>query len=154
MQLIGVGRSALGLDHLRADQVLVGADQADLVPRILQHVLDQIGGRGFAVCAGYAQHDHAVRRVVEPIGRDLRERAAGVLHHYGRRAFGRFLAHDSCRALLECLRDIFMSIGRIAADGDEQVTRLHGAGIISYLADFGIPCCGAFQHRNIFQQLL
>ena len=70
------------------------------------------------------------------------------------RAFGRFLAHDSCRALLECLRDIFMSIGRIAADGDEQVTRLHGAGIISYLADFGIPCCGAFQHRNIFQQLL
>ena len=154
VQLVGFRGGALGLDHLVADQVLVGADQADLVARVLQYVLDQVGGRGLAVGARHAKHHHAVRRVTEAVGRDLGERTARIFHHDSRDACGRLLAHDGRRALRERFVDILMSVGRVAADGDKQVARLHGARIISHFMDFKVLRRRAAQHSDIFQQFL
>ena len=154
MQLVGFRGGALGLDHLVADQVLIGADQADLVARVLQYVLDQVGGRGLAVGAGHAEHHHAVRRVTEAVGRNLGERTARIFHHDSRNTRRRLLAHDGRRALRERLVDILMSVGRVAADGDEQVARLHGARIVSHFMDFKILRRRTAHHGDIFQQFL
>ena len=73
------------------------------------------------VRSGHAEHDHAVRRMAEAVRRDLRERLTRVLDDDRRCALGRLLAHDCRRALLERLFDIFVAVGRVAADGDEQI---------------------------------
>ena len=117
-------------------------------------MFDQIGGRGFTVRAGHAQHDHAVGWMAETVGRDLGERLPCVFHYDSRRTCGRLFAHDCRRAQLERFSDILMPIGGKAADGNEQVTRLHRARIITHFSDIQTARCGAIFYRDPAEQFL
>ena len=148
VQLVGFRRGAFGFDHLIADEVLIGADQADLVACILEHMLDEVGRGGLAVGAGNAQHHHAVRRMAEAVRRDLRQRDARVLHHDSRNALRRLLADDCRRALFHRLGDVLVAVGRVAADGNEQVAGLYRARVVTHFVNVHILCGGAALDRN------
>ena len=81
LDLKGLRRGPLRGEHLAADHVLVGADQAHLGPRrLLQNRLEQVGGGGLAVGAGDGHHGHIVRRMAEVVGAHHRQGPAGVRH--------------------------------------------------------------------------
>ena len=127
VQLIAFRGRALGLDHLAADEILVCADQSDLMPCLLQHVLDQIGRGGFSVGAGYSQHYHMICRVPEAVGSNLSECTARIRHHNRRNTLRRLLTHHGSRALLQRFADILVSVGRVTADRHKQIARLYRA---------------------------
>ena len=154
VQLVGFRRGALGFDDLAADEVLVGADEADLVTRVLEHMLDEVGRGGLAVRAGDAEHHHAVRRMAEAVRRNLRERDARIFDNDCGNALGRLLADHRRRALLERLRDILMSVGRVAADGDEKVALLHRTRVVSDFVYLRRAVCRVRQNGNVLQKLL
>ena len=154
VQLVGFRRGTLGFDHLVTDKVLVGADQADLVACILEHMLDQVGRGGLAVGAGHAEHDHALRRMAEAVCRNLSERDTGILHNDCGHAFRRFLTDNGYRTLFHRLGDVLMAVGRVAADGYKQVARLYRAGVVAHFLDVDILCGSAVFHCYIFQKFL
>ena len=78
LQFETLGSGAFGVQHLAADHVLNGAHQAHLGPQaILQNVFDQVGGGGFAVGAGDADHGHLPGRVAVPVGAHLGQAQPG-----------------------------------------------------------------------------
>ena len=95
-----------------------------------------------------------LRRMTEAVCRNLSQRDTGILHNDCGNALRRLLADNGCRALLHCLGDVLVAIGRVAADGDEQVALFHRARIIPHLADFQLRRRRAALHRNAGQQFL
>ena len=151
LQLVGLGRGALGRDDLVTDHVLIGADEANLMALGFQNVLDQRGGRGLAVGAGHADHGELARGMVEAVARDVGQCGSGIGNDDRRDALAGLLAHDCNRALLEGHADIGMAVGGEAAHGDEQVTRLDGARVIAHLADVDIQIDRGVGERDILQ---
>ena len=154
VQLVGFRRGALGFDHFITDEVLVGADQADLVPCVLKHVLDEVGRGGLAVGAGHTEHDHALCRMTEAVCRNLSQRDTGILHNDCGDALRRLLADNGCRALLHRLGDVLVAVGRVAADGYKQVARLYRAGVVTHFLDLDILCGSAVFYCYILQKFL
>ncbi|MPM33171.1 hypothetical protein SDC9_79740 [bioreactor metagenome] len=140
MQLKALRRGPLRGQDLRADHVLVGADQTHLRPcRLLQNSLQQIRGGGLAVGAGDGGHDHMLRRMTEPVGAQHSQRPPGLLHqHVGNAGLRLPLTHGAyCPGLLR-LSDIGMTVHGIATDGDEHVALMSLTGVITDAGDFKI----------------
>ena len=156
LQLIGVGRGVLGVQHLVADDVRIRADEADLrVQALLEHVLDERGDGGLAVRAGHADHGQLARRVIKKFAADARERKAAVGHEDIRNIHLRLLLaeHDG-RAALDGCADEPVPIGLIPADGGKQVAGLRGARVKADIPDVQFRIGGAFVHVQNGQQSL
>ena len=137
LQLVGLRRGALGVQHPVADHVLDRADQAHPCSGLLlQDALDEVGGGGLAAGACHADHGQLVGGVVEAVRADDRQGPAAVRHlDIGRAVLRRGLAHHAGRALLPRHGDILMSVRFRTGDGDEQVACLHRTGVVPHLAD-------------------
>ena len=154
LDLEGLRRGALRGDHLRADHVLVGADQPHLGPGLLlQNGLEEVGGAGLAVGAGDGCHGHGCGRVAEEVGADHRQAPAGVLHldigdgpvrrglltdHRGGAGGGR-------------LPDEGVAVHGKAPHGHKQVAGLCGAGVVADVGDLQIQVCRGGEDRNVLQ---
>ena len=156
LQLIGVGRGVLGVQHLVADDVRVRADETDLrVQTLLEHMLDERGDGGLAVRAGHTDHGQLTRRVIEKFAADARERKAAVGHEDIRYLdLWLSLAEHDGRAALCGRADEPVSVGLIPADGGEQVAGLRGARVKADIPDVQFRIGGAFAHVQNGQQSL
>ena len=86
--------------------------------------------------------------MAEAVRRDLRERLTRVLDDDRRCALGRLLTHDCRRALLERLFDIFVAVGRVAADGDEQIALADRTRVVAHFTDLGFAVRRARKHGD------
>ena len=138
LKLQGLRRGALRGDHLVADHVLVGADEAHLGPQLLlQHGFQQVGGGGLAVGAGDGHHGHVVRGMAVVIGRHHRQGLAGIRHlDIGDAGvLRRPLAHHRRGARRRGLADIGVAVGGEAGHGHEHVPRRRGPGVVADAGD-------------------
>ena len=156
LQLIGVGRGVLGVQHLVADDVRVRTDEADLrVQALLEHVLDERGDGGLAVRAGHADHGQLARRVAEIRAADAREREAAVIDEDIRDIHLRLLLaeHDG-RAAIRGRADEPVPVGLVPTDGGKQVAGLRRARIKADVPDVQFRIGRAFTHVQNGQQSL
>ena len=156
LELQGLRRGPLGGDHLVADHVLVGADQAHLGSRLLlQNGLEQIGGGGLAVGAGDGHHGHIVRRVAVIVGGHHRQGPAGIVHpdvgdiSLRRRPF----AHHRGGARRHGLGNVCVAVGGKAGHGHEQISCRRGAGIIADADDLRLRVRGGGQGGDPLQKV-
>ena len=137
LQLEGFRRRALGVDHLAADHVLDGADQADLRPGLLlEDALDEVGRGRLAARAGHADHRQLARGVAVPVRADHGQRAArGRDHGVGQAALDLMLADSADRALLLRHGDISVPVGLHTGDRHKEVAGLCRARVIADAGD-------------------
>ena len=155
VQLEGLRRGALGMQHLIADHVLDGAHQPHLGPGLLlQNALDEIGGGGLAAGAGDTDHGHLFGGMVEPVARHQGQRLAGACHlHVGDIPLRYMLAHHAGRALFRRHGDEAVAVHRLAADGDEHIAGRGGAGIVADAGDLLLPIGGGGQDLQSFYHI-
>ena len=156
LQLEGLRRGALRVEHLAADHVLDGADETHLgAGLLLQNALDEIGGGGLAAGAGNADHSHLPGGVVKPVAGDDRQRPAGVLHqHIGDAAVRRLLADHAGGALFLHHGDILVAVGGRAGDGDEQAALHSLPGVVADIGDVGVQVGGGLQNRQAVENVV
>ena len=155
LQLEGLRRGALGVQHPVADHILYRADQAHLGPGLLfQNALDEVGAGGLAAGTGDADHGHLPCGVIKAIAAHHCQRPAAVRHpDEGRAVLRRALAQHAGSALLPRHGNIFMSVRLRAGDGDEQIARFHQPRVVPYLPDVAIQLGVCFQNIQPVQQL-
>ena len=125
------------MDHLAADHVLDGADQADLRPGLLlEDALDEVGRGRLAARAGHADHRQLARGVAVPVRADHGQRAArGRDHGVGQAALDLMLADSADRALLLRHGDISVPVGLHTGDRHKEVAGLCRARVIADAGD-------------------
>ena len=156
LEFKGFRRGALRGDHLCADHVLVGADQAHPGPGLLlQNGLEEVRGAGLAVGAGDAHHGHGCGRMAKEIGADDGQTPAGVLHqNIGDAAVRRRLLADHRRGTgRRRLADEGMAVRGKAPHSNKQVSGPGGTGIIADIGDLQLRVRRGGQDRNILQKV-
>ena len=139
----------------------VGADHADLVTCGFQHSLDHVGGGGFALGAGHANHRHFQRGTAKIGGGKQRHGVTGVLEldHSHIRQSGQHLGGQvvldgqHSGAFGGNVRGVIMAVPLGADDADKQTARRYLAGIIVNVSHFGIQAALNKCIVQIFQQL-
>ena len=155
LQLVALGRGALGVDELRADHVAVGADEAHFgVARDLQQQLQQIGRGRLAVGAGDADDRHLRGRVAEEVAGHQRQRLAAVLHqHIGDIRLRRGFAYGALRAEAGGRGYVLVPVGLKAAYGHERRPRRGPAGVVADVAELQLHVRAHFLHAHVFQKV-
>ena len=155
LHLKGFRGGAFRGDHIAADHILIGADQAHLgPPYLLQNGLEQIGGGSLAAGAGDGDHGHLLCGMAEPVPADHRQRPTGILRlNVGARLCRTLLAQHRRRAVCQRLADILMSVCRKARHGYKQVAGLRCPGIIADAGDLHFQICRACTNGNTCKKL-
>ena len=154
LEFKGLRGGALRVEHLPADHVLVGADEAHLgTQRLLQHVLEQVGGGGLAVGAGDAHHGHGGGRVAVPVPAHPGQSAPAVVRdHPGALPLRPVLAEDAERALLPGHGDELVPVSLIALHGHKEVSGPCFPGIVADAGNLHIKVRAGLQNLDSLQQ--
>ncbi|MPM36146.1 hypothetical protein SDC9_82741 [bioreactor metagenome] len=155
LQLVGLRSRAVSRESVRADHVLIGADQPHFGPQaMLQYGLEQISGGGFSVGARHPQDGEPAGRVVKPVCREEGQGGAGVLGNQpGPRLLRRSAAHHRGGALFQRLSDEVVAVRLIARQSHKKGPRLQFSGVVADRRDFGVRRKAAPREGHAFQQL-
>ncbi len=108
-------------------------NHASLEPGRHQDVVDQVAGGGFTVRAGHADHRQLASRPIvkrsSQIGQGLTRVLEPDVRQIANPPCEFTFPHHRDRTLVDCHRDIIVSIHRSAWHGDKQVTGLNNAAI-------------------------
>ncbi len=119
----GVRRGVRGGTRFVVDPVNDRGDEARLVAESAEQVVEQSGGRGFAVGTGHAhQFQLPARLAVESRGDGAQDGGAVRHHdvgHFRSGGFGKPFAYDRCRTVGRCLSDVVVSVARTPFDGEK-----------------------------------
>ena len=149
-----LGRGELGVDEGVPDHIAVGADEADLRPPGLKHMLEDLGGAGLAAGAREADQLHGGGGIAIEFPACQGEAAAAVRHlNIGGSVRRRVLAENGGGPLLHRCRNKAVAVGREALDGDEEVAGLGLSRVVADAADLKLRVGGARQNIQMFQQL-
>ena len=137
LQLVGFRRRPGGGQLLIADVVCDRADKSDLrADALLQYMLDERRRRRLAVRPRHAHHREHTGRPVEIRRRYERERKPAVRRDDIRPIdLRRLLAEHGSGAPVQRRPDIPVAVRLQAANGDEQVARLHRPRVIAHVPD-------------------
>ena len=149
-------RGVCGGDDMISDDGLDGADQPHLIAGIFQDGLHHVGGGGFSLGSGDADHLQLISRIAVPGCRDDCHGITAVLHLNHGHIPGylhRILTHNHFCSLGRHLRREVVAIRHSSFDAKEQGILPRLPGIRHNPADF--PVHGALQACIIqtFQQL-
>ena len=140
LELVALRRCTLGVDKLITYHITVRADKADLCVKLrFKQVLEKIGRRGLAVCAGYADDGHLRGGVAKIVAAEYRKSIAAVCHNdIGNVNLRLFLANYDRSTLLRCRRYVGIAVGLKACYRNEGVALLCLARIVTDAVYFGI----------------
>ena len=161
LQLIALGGGVVQVIVVAGVIHAVGADHADLVTCGFQHSLDHVGGGGFALGAGHANHRHFQRGTAKIGGGKQCHGVTGALEldHGHIRQSGQHLGGQIVLdgqhggAFGGNVRGVIMAVPLGADDADKQTARRYLAGIIVNVSHFGIQAALNKCIVQIFQQL-
>ena len=132
---------------------LHGADDSHVDPGRLENRLDEEGGAGLAVGAGYADQPELVRRVSVETPRNRRQGASRI-RNQGHRPFLRpetlgCRFHQKCRgSQIQSLCQVFVAVVVLPSQGDEEVPRRDPSRVVGHAPDDRVVVAGVAELRS------
>ena len=132
---------------------LHGADDSHGDSGRLEDRLDEEGGAGLAVGAGYADQPEFVRRVSVETPRDRRQGASRIGNR-GHRSSPRLETlgcrfHQKCRgSQIQSLGQVFVAVVVLPAQGDEEIPRRDPSRVVGHAPDDRVVAAGTAELRS------
>ncbi len=143
-------------NFLAADEIGHSAHQAHLGPgHLLQHLLEQQRGGGFAVGAGNADHGHGVCRMVIKIAAHLGQSQPVRLHQHVGNLLLRLAGSDHHRCPpVQGHGDEAIAVSGEAGHRHKGIPGRNLPGIVAHPGNLRLQIRRARQHRHILEQIL